>query len=84
MTPNIIYDFVVGNWDGMSSIERGRGLRAIREVPALRMRVSGAEKPVVAFAMVREMRDNKRGICGGSREGVTAAILMAAAQEAGA
>ena len=31
--------------------------------------------------MVQEMRDNKRGICGGSREGVTAAILMAAAQE---
>ena len=31
--------------------------------------------------MVREMRDDKRDICGGSREGVTAAILMAAAQE---
>ena len=52
-----------------------RAVRAIREV--LDKRVSGAEKPLVAFAMVREMRDNKRDICGKSREGVTAAILMA-------
>ena len=31
--------------------------------------------------MVREMRENKWDLCGGAREGVTAAILMAAAQE---
>ena len=35
----------------------------------------------MTFAIVRETRENKRGICGGSREGVTAAIMMAAAQE---
>ena len=56
-----------------------RAVRAIREV--LSKRVSGSSRPVVAFAMVREMNDNKRGICGRSREGATAAILMAAAQD---
>ena len=59
--------------------ERTRAVRAIREV--LGERVWGAAEPVVTFAMVRGMRDNKRGICGGSREGATAAIPMAAAQE---
>ena len=59
--------------------ERARAVWAIREV--LNKQVSGSETPVVTFAMVREMRDNKRDICGRSREGVTAAILMAAAQE---
>ena len=59
--------------------ERAKAVRAIRKV--LEARVSGAVKPVVTFAMVGEMRGNKRDICRGAREGVTAAILMAAAQE---
>ena len=31
--------------------------------------------------MMREWRDNKRVLCGGTKDGVTAAVLMAAAQE---
>ena len=37
--------------------------------------------PVVTVTMVRQLRDNRRGVCGGAREGVTAAILMEAAHE---
>ena len=65
---------------GERAIAIARAVRAIREVPDTR--ASGSEGPVVAFAMVWELRDNKRGICGRSREGVTAAILMAAAMAA--
>ena len=42
----------------------------------------GSVHPVVTVAMVQELRDNRRGICGRAREGVAAAILMAATQEA--
>ena len=58
---------------------KAKAVRGIRKV--LEERVSGAKDPVVTFAMVWEMRENKRDLCGGAREGVTAAILMAAAQE---
>ena len=57
-------------------------MRAIRE--DLNKRISGSAHPVVTVAMVRELRDNRRVICGGAREGVIAAIgfLMATSQEA--
>ena len=58
---------------------RAKAVRGIREI--LQQRVAGAKDPVVTFAMVREWRENRRDLCGGTREGVTAAILMAAAQE---
>ena len=59
--------------------ERARTVRAIRE--ELNERAAGSANPVVTVAMVRELRDNRRGVCGGGREGVTAVILMATAQE---
>ena len=58
---------------------RAKAVRGMREV--LQRRVAGAENPVVTFAMMREWRDNKRVLCGGAKDGVTAAALMAAAQE---
>ena len=57
-----------------------RAVQAIRDDP--NKRVSGSARPVVTVAMVRELRDNRRAMCGGAREWVTAAILMVAAQEA--
>ena len=60
--------------------ERARAVWAIRE--DLNKRISGSANPVVTVAMVRELRDNRRGVCRGAREGATSAILMAAAHEA--
>ena len=60
--------------------ERARAVQAIRE--DLNKRILGSASPVVTVAMVREQRDNMRGVCRGAREGATAAILMAATQEA--
>ena len=58
---------------------RARAVRGMREV--IWQRVGEAKNPVVTFAMLREWKDNKRDLCGGAKVGVTAAILMAAAQE---
>ena len=59
--------------------EQVRAVQAIRE--DLTKRISGSKRPVVTVMMVQELRDNKSDICGRAMEGVTAAILMAAAQE---
>ena len=58
---------------------RAKAVWGMREV--LQTRVGGSENPVVTFAMLLEWRDNKRDLCGGAKDGVTAAIFMAAAQE---
>jgi hypothetical protein len=61
---------------------RAARARAVRGIRAdLQKRAGGAENPVVTFAMVRELKENKKGLCGGAKAGVAAAILMAAAQE---
>ena len=58
---------------------RAKAVRGMREV--IWKRVGGAKDPVITFAMLREWKDNKRDLCGGAKAGVTAAVLMAAAQE---
>ena len=52
-------------------------MRAIRED----LDEPGSANPVVTVAMVQELRDNRRGLCRGPREGVTAVVLMSAAPE---
>ena len=58
---------------------RAKAVRGMREI--IWKRVGGAKGPVITFAMMREWRDNKWVLCGGTKDGVTAAVLMAAAQE---
>jgi hypothetical protein len=65
--------------DGGPKGERAKAVRGMREL--IVKRVGGADKPVVSYAMLREWKDNKRELCGGRKVGVTAAVLMAAAQE---
>ena len=56
--------------------QRMKALRAMKE--ALTGRVAGSPEMVLTAAMVRELEENRREMCGQDRRGVAAAVLMAA------
>jgi len=63
---------------GGSEGHRVEALQAVRA--ALTDRVAKSAEMVVTAAMVQELEDNRRAVCGKDRRTVTAAILIAAAE----